>query len=330
MLHLHFEHPTMGRACSFNWLGRAILGIAVTFSGLPSALASLNPGSDEYGALIALYMATNGPSWTAPMVGNQWNDGGDACTWLGIVCDGDSHVITIDVAGFGLSGQLPPAADGPAGVKGLNHLTKLRGLNISDNSLTGEFPDLSGLPDMIFIEADRNKFTSIAAMARVGLRILSFNSNALKSFPDMSRMLFLQDLSLSNNQLTTFPALSPPGLQFLSVDHNQLRDFPSLASMPDLVGLDLSDNQLTAFPQDLSNEPELTSLIISNNQITGKIPAAPKSLMDAAVCPNPLDVTPQSSFDGAWDAATGVSPWWATPYATNACDELFHSDFGDL
>jgi len=211
----------------------------------------------------------------------------------------------------------------------LNHLTKLRGLDISDNSLTGEFPDLSELKDMLFIQADRNKFTSIAAMARVGLNSISFESNALKSFPDMSQMLFLRSLSLSNNQLTTFPALSPPGLQFLSVDHNQLKDFPSLASMPDLETLDVSNNQLTAFPQDLGSAHELIVLGISNNLIRGKIPTAPTSLEYATICPNPLDITPQPGIDEAWDAATGVSPWWAAPTAINSCDEIFQSDFGN-
>jgi len=44
------------------------------------------------------------------------------------------------------------------------------------------------------------------------------------------------------------------------------------------------------------------------------------------LCPNPLDLIPGDN-DAAWNLITGHTPWWATPYSTNLCDDLFSSGF---
>jgi hypothetical protein len=36
-----------------------------------------------------------------------------------------------------------------------------------------------------------------------------------------------------------------------------------------------------------------------------------------------LDIPLPSKADDAWNVATGFSPWWATPFANNRCDDIF-------
>jgi len=66
-------------------------------------------------------------------------------------------------------------------------------------------------------------------------------------------------------------------------------------------------------------------LNLGGNMLTGPVPAAPPS-GNAVLCPNPLDTSP-SQYDADWNARTGHTPWWATPYDTNVCDDLFTSRF---
>ncbi|HET9048141.1 MAG TPA: hypothetical protein VFN29_04155 [Chiayiivirga sp.] len=74
-----------------------------------------------------------------------------------------------------------------------------------------------------------------------------------------------------------------------------------------VTGLSLAANNLQGtLPGSLSTLPELNYLQISDNGLYGALPSIPPSLLNASVCPN--DFNPVAS--PAWDAATGVSPWY--------------------
>jgi len=68
---------------------------------------------------------------------------------------------------------------------------------------------------------------------------------------------------------------------------------------------------------------------VGNNALTGPVPIPPAGLFAgfSTLCPNPLDTT-ASANDAGWNTATGYAPWWATPYANNACDDIFTDRFG--
>jgi hypothetical protein len=131
--------------------------------------------------------------------------------------------------------------------------------------------------------------------------------------------------------------------------------FPSLAGLGALRELDLPDNRLSgalgAFSPasralvlalggnafsgslpSLGSNAELYRLDVGGNRLSGAIPAAPAMLYAAPVlsastlCPNGFTLTP-SANDAGWNAATGYTPWWATPFANNLCDDLFFSGF---
>lgn len=74
-----------------------------------------------------------------------------------------------------------------------------------------------------------------------------------------------------------------------------------------VTGLSLAANNLQGMlPGSLSTLPELNYLQISDNGLYGALPSIPPNLLNASVCPNDFD--PVAS--PAWDAATGVSPWY--------------------
>ena len=99
----------------------------------------------ERAALLAFYNATNGDDWTD---NSGWlGTAGTECAWAGVGCDADeSHVITLDLPGNGLAGQLP----------NLSAITELRSLNLAQNGLVGSIPNLSALARLAVIELRQN------------------------------------------------------------------------------------------------------------------------------------------------------------------------------
>jgi len=103
---------------------------------------------------------------------------------------------------------------------------------------------------------------------------------------------------------------------------------PNLSGTPGLLRIAVDRNRLSgaivALPANLS------SAQLGFNMLSGAVPAAPASLntplafASSRICPNPL-ATNASANDAGWNAATGISPWWATPFSSNRCDDL-HSD----
>ncbi|GIQ82939.1 hypothetical protein KIPB_004170, partial [Kipferlia bialata] len=92
------------------------------------ASASLCYGIDERDALEAIYIATGGPYW---LQGPGWLNYPDYCTWEGVGCDGVGHVISLSMASFGMTGQLPEE---------IGCLPYLQTLIMTDNNMLTTFP----------------------------------------------------------------------------------------------------------------------------------------------------------------------------------------------
>ena len=48
-------------------------------------------------------------------------------------------------------------------------------------------------------------------------------------------------------------------------------------------------------------------------------------ICEAAICPNSFDTADAHE----WDTVLGVTPWWATPFNNNKCDDIFAQGFGN-
>jgi len=311
----------------------------------------------ERDALIALYTSTHGNEWvmngnwclgSCPLIGTPtFNDPGTECTWAGILCDAtESHVTDIVLFHNHMVGPLPDlSALQSLRVVGLDHnelagplppmtgLASLKIFNVHANRITGPIPDLSGLMSLEMMRLFDNQLSGpIPPLAGLSqLQLFFASSNELSGpIPPLENLPSLVEFSANDNQLTgSIPSLDDlPSLDTFSVDDNQLTGpIPSLDNLPSLSYFSVSGNRLTGPIPDLSNLIALNHFHVRMNKLSGPVPAAPNFQPGrASLCPNPLDTTPGPN-DAGWNAATGHTPWWATPFATNLCDDLFADTF---
>ena len=114
--------------------------------------------STDRAALVALYNATSGASWTN---NSNWLSDNPIYTWRGVTVDGNGRVTRLSLPSNGLSGSLPvkvgwssPSWPGwdlnGNSLTGtipseLGSLTRLSSLYLNDNQLSGSLPSQLGL-----------------------------------------------------------------------------------------------------------------------------------------------------------------------------------------
>ena len=197
-------------------------------------------------ALVALYTATDGPSWTD---NTNWLTT-PVSEWNGVTVTGD-RVTELRLGNHGLTGEIPVE---------LGNLTGLTFLNLSDNGLTGEIPvELGNL---------------------TGLTLLFLASNGLTGeIPvELGNLTGLFSLSLANNELAgEIPVElgNLTGLTFLGLDRNGLTgEIPvELGNLTNLTQLWLFNNGLTGeIPVELGNLAGLTDLRLHATALSGTLP----------------------------------------------------------
>lgn len=138
---------------------------------LPSALGVLP--TNQRDALVSLYSATGGASWTTS---TNWLTG-DPCTnnWVGVLCSGTTSLAGLDLRSKPLTGTLPTS---------ITAWTGLTALDLSSNSLTG-----SGIDGV-------TKLTQLS--------MLSLNNNLLGGTipPGITAMVQLTSLDMMASQLS--------------------------------------------------------------------------------------------------------------------------------
>ena len=253
-------------------------------------------------ALVALYNATNGASWT---INSNWL-AGPVSTWFGVTVSGglvsaltlDANQLTgaipaelgnltsltrLSLSSNQLTGSIPA---------GLGAVSGLRELFLSGNQLTGSIPtELGNLTELLSLHLSSNQLTGTIPMelgAISGLIQLELLLNELTGSipPELGNLAELNKMSLNNNQLT---GSIPPELGNLaelnriSLNNNQLTGVipPELGSLLNLTFLDLGGNQLTgAIPEEIGNLTKLTYLNVNFTQLTGTLP---QSLINLSV-----------------------------------------------
>jgi Leucine-rich repeat (LRR) protein len=321
-----------------------------TFAGaataLPLLLASLWPlqlhaaiPAGERQVLINLYNASNGGGWTqnsnwcastCPASGAPtFAASGTECTWHGIGCDaGGSHVTAIELSGNNLLGALPD----------LSGLSSLQYFSVVSNKLGGSIPALSGLGQLRVFYADNNALSgSLPSLAAsIQLREFSVQSNALSGpIPSLAGLVNLNSFLANGNRLGgSIPSLSGlASLQDFEVGNNQLSgSIPALTGTTGLLKFVADHNLLSGSIPSLSAASGLLQVNLASNRLTGSVPAAtlnlytPLAWAPSSLCANPLNLAP-SANDAGWNAATGFTPWWATPHASNQCDGIMTGTF---
>lgn len=272
------------------------------------------------------------------------------CGSYGVTCvvdQGQEHISAIELGANGLTGQLPPS---------LSALPYLVTFSVNHNAITGQLPGLSGLTKLVSFDAGENQFgggiPSLAGLVSLekfnvginqltgaipplsglaSLQLLGFHYNHLTGpIPSLAGLANLQMFVAAGNQLTgSLPSLTNmTSLFYFDVGSNSLEGMiPSLGGLPNLEIFSIRNNRLSGPIPNLSDLTSLVYFVVDANQLTGLLPAAPATLDHASLCPNRLEIVSQPAIDPLWNAATATTPWWATPTATNICDELFLDDF---
>ena len=145
-------------------------------------------------ALVALYNATGGATWTTP-----WDLTKRVDQWAGVKIDGDimsRRVISLVLSNRNLVGTLP------AGFQGLTSITELR---LDNNKLTGAIPaSIAGFTNLVLLHLQNNSFSGTLAPGFASLaKLKQFNisTNRMSNLPDFPTANGFTELAVNNNQL---------------------------------------------------------------------------------------------------------------------------------
>ena len=150
--------------------------------------------SPHRAVLVAIYNSTGGPQWKS---GQRWLTNVPIGGWEGVTIDANGMVTELDLARFGLSGEIPSE---------IGDLTGLRVLNLARNDLTGEIPP------------------EIGQLSTLEALVLSQNQLTGDIPPEIGQLSNLENLGLYQNRLTgEIPAwLDDLPIRHLSLGGNQL------------------------------------------------------------------------------------------------------------
>ena len=168
-------------------------------TAVPAATAvPIRPAQDsatDREALVALYNATNGPSWAS---NTNWLSDAPLGHWYGAITDANGRVTALILRDNQLNGEVPSE---------LGSLASLEVLDLGSNRLSGKIPPELG---------------NLASLEEV-----SFNSNRLSGEipPELGNLTNLRELWLGDNELSgEVPGElgSLTNLEALDLDYNQL------------------------------------------------------------------------------------------------------------
>ena len=251
------------------------------FPGFQSSLVAGVPIGEETpaiasdrAALVALYVATDGPSWENS---TNWLTDAPLGAWHGVTTNADGRVIYLRLTYNQLFGEIPEQ---------LSTLSSLEWLDLGHNRLNGEIPpELASLSSLRALVLRDNKLSGgippeITNLSELEVLLLGGNMLSGEIPPEIGNLSELELLNLGGNMLSgEIP--------------------PEIANLTNLVNLDLAPNELTGeIPPWIGNLSNLDQLNLGGNQLSGQIPPEIGNLTrltDLRLGPNQLsgDVPPE-------------------------------------
>lgn len=209
---------------------------------------------EERNALIALYNATNGGSWSNR---TNWLSGNAPIgQWYGISVNEEGKVTEIKLSGNRLDGSIPQNV--------MRAFKELRVLSIQDNDVVGSL-DVSQNNKLNKLMCSNNDLTSIEISGCEQLTSLNCSDNSRLSSLDVSRNISLGELSCVNNNLSTLDVSANTALRTLSCNDSHI-DRLLLGNITSLDYLSCKGNNLTSL--DLSRNTNLRQLFCYNNKLS--------------------------------------------------------------
>ncbi|KAM5560530.1 receptor-like protein 6 [Rosa sericea] len=225
-----------------------------------------------------------------------WNSTTDCCSWVGVTCSTNGHVLGIDLNNESISSgidnssslfhlqnlqslnlaynELGNVSSIPSAV---GQLMNLRYLNLSYNAYLGQIPiEISRLTRMAVLDISHNLF--LADPHELNYEFLEI-SNLHKLVENLTelRELYLDDVQISAEGSEWCQAISSslPNLRVLSLSYCNLSGpfHESLANLRSLSVIQLGGNNISApVPAFFANFSNLTSLILDGCNLQGTFP----------------------------------------------------------
>ncbi|KAJ8624730.1 hypothetical protein MRB53_033260 [Persea americana] len=261
-------------------------------------ISTFSVPSTELTTLLKLKSSLLGPSTSALP---DWNPSSPHCSFTGVTCDSNSHVIALNISSLPLYRPLPPEiglfphlinltlpSNNLTGTlpSELSNLTSLRLLNISNNVFSGPFPSQI-LPKLLLLETldtYNNNFSGPLPLSVVGLkriRHLHLGGNFFSGHipPSYSEIQSLEYLGLNGNGLSgEIPASLGRLLNLKELYIGYFNNYqggipPELGSLTELIKLDMGSCNLSGeIPASLGNLKKLDTLFLQINHLSGRIP----------------------------------------------------------
>ncbi|CAN1347044.1 Probable LRR receptor-like serine/threonine-protein kinase At3g47570 [Linum perenne] len=250
----------------------AVLHFSI-FSILHTAAAAFSNETDREALLQFKAKITGDPF----RVLSSWNDSTPFCQWYGVTCSTrDQRVTVLNLPSLKLSGSLSPH---------IGNLSFLTDLVIYNNSFTNGIPPeigrMGSMNMLQFLIVAGNNLRGIIPPSYGNLSSLQMfaaadnhiefqmqDNNFTGSMPSMGSSRNLMRFFIQNNSLGTGLA---DDLSFIS----------SLTNASSLVFIDIADNNFGGtIPEHIGNlATTLTTLQLSGNKITGRIPSGIENLV---------------------------------------------------
>ena len=225
----------------------------------------------ERAALVALYDATGGASWTDR---TNWLSDAPLNLWYGVETDRNGRVTHLNLFDNNLSGPLPAF---------LGNLTNLTHLDLSENNLTGPLPASWGnLTKLEWLNLFDNSLTgplpaflgNLTNLTGLGLSENNLTGPLPATWGNLTN---LTSLDLYGNSLTGplpaflgTPSFGPePGPRGEQPD----RAPPRFLGQPDQASVPVPRSLTGPLPAFLGNLTKLSTLSLGDNSLTGPLPA---------------------------------------------------------
>ncbi|CAJ2634015.1 unnamed protein product [Trifolium pratense] len=216
--------------------------------------------------------------WTSvpTLIRSSWKaSDSNPCSWFGIHCDHAQNVISINLTGLGISGQIGHE---------IGNLYHLQTLVLLGNSFSGTIPSsLGNCSKLEHLELSSNHLRGEIPISiwRIPslVNILVHNNNLSGELPfEMTKLKYLKNISLFDNQ---FSGVIPQSLGInssivkLDCTNNKFSGNipPNLCFGKNLSELNMGSNQLQGVvPSDIGKCETLRRLFVGDNNFTGSLP----------------------------------------------------------
>jgi hypothetical protein len=219
--------------------------------------------SKQQQALIALYHASDGPSWLNKL---NWLDNNFSyCEWHGVICSENNDVQKLLWGSNGLKGTLSSE---------LSALTELKNLWLFNNAISGTLSsELSALTKLRYLLLSNNAISGTVAPQLFGnwtglQQLLAFSNSFSGSIPQqVAELSHLRQLFVQSNHLSgTVPSLAGSPLIKMALYNNKLQGRLALPNHSGLESVLVQNNrfscQLEANYSEQTNNISKSSLVL--------------------------------------------------------------------